>query len=110
MPGDNPRLFLFATIRPRPEHFGAAKAALDGIIVPTLEEAGCHIFAAFESGTEPHTLHLFECFDDEAALNLHYEQGYTKNVFRRYADWLRAPVEITRMSALSPSSLAQFAA
>ncbi|WP_417476275.1 putative quinol monooxygenase [Leisingera sp.] len=108
MTGEQPRLFLFAVIQIKPEYFEEAKAALDQIIPPTLEEPGCHVFAAFTSKDKSNTLHLFECFDDEDALNFHYAQDYTASVFKKYESWLNAPVEITKMSATSPVSWEQF--
>ena len=95
-------------IQIKPEYFEKAKAALDQIIPPTLEESGCHVFAAFTSKDKSNTLHLFECFDDEDALNFHYAQDYTARVFKKYENWLSAPVEITKMSATSPVSWGQF--
>ena len=43
------KLFLFATIRIKPEHLDKARAALDELMIPTLGEPGCHMFAAFAS-------------------------------------------------------------
>lgn len=108
MAGDQPKLFLFAVIQTKPEHFDAAKAALDEIIPPTLEEPGCHVFSAFASKDRSNTLHLFECFEDEDALNFHYAQDYTTRVFNKYENWLSAPVEVTKMSASSRVSWEQF--
>lgn len=102
------KLFLFATIRIKPEHLDKARAALDELMIPTLGEPGCHMFAAFASKDADNTLHLVECFDDEAALEAHYAEDYTKEVFAAYADWLAAPIEITRMSPLSPTTWQQF--
>ncbi|MBB93374.1 MAG: antibiotic biosynthesis monooxygenase [Rhodobacteraceae bacterium] len=102
------RLYLFATIRVKPQHLDAARAALDDLMIPTLGEPGCHVFAAFASRDEDNTLHLVECFDDEAALTAHYAEDYTKAVFAAYADWLAAPIEAKRMSALSATSARQF--
>lgn len=108
MAGNQPKLFLFAVIRTKPEYFDAAKAALDSLIPPTLEEPGCHVFAAFSSKDHSNTLHLFECFEDEEALNFHYAQDYTAGVFKAYENWLAAPVEVTKMSATSHASWEQF--
>lgn len=102
------RLYLFATIHPKPEFFNDARAALDQLVPPTLNEPGCHVFSAFVSHTQPNTLHLFECFDDEAALELHYAQPYTKEVFEKYQTWLAAPVEILKLGSSSLTSAAQF--
>lgn len=107
MAGDQAKLFLFAVIQIKPEHFDEAKVALDEIIPPTLEEPGCHVFAAFVSKDRSNTLHLFECFEDEDALNTHYAQDYTTSVFKKYETWLSAPVEVTKMSATSRVSWEQ---
>ncbi|WP_300063122.1 antibiotic biosynthesis monooxygenase [uncultured Roseobacter sp.] len=69
---DRGGLFLFATIRPKPEHFEEARAALDALIIDTLDEPGCHLFAAFESVSETGVLHLFKHFKDQDALDAHY--------------------------------------
>ena len=102
------RLFLFATIRPKPEFFEAARTALDELVPTTLKEPGCHIFSAFVSRDEPDTLHLFECFEDEAALTSHYEKPYTMAVFKKYESWLAAPVEVRKLGASSDVSSGQF--
>ncbi|WP_299612442.1 putative quinol monooxygenase [uncultured Tateyamaria sp.] len=106
--GETGGLFLFATIRPKPEHFAEARAALDALIPETLGESGCLMFAAFESFSEDGVLHLFEHFADQAALDAHYAQPYTQGVFARYERWLSAPVEVKRLSAISALTRAQF--
>ena len=106
MTGTAPPLFLFATIRPRPDCAADARAALEEIIPQTLEEAGCRIFSLFASREEPGVLHLFECFDDDEALANHYAEPYTQRVFERYADWLAAPVAVRRLDPVSVASLA----
>ncbi len=108
MSDPKPKLFLFAVIQTKPEHFEDARSALDALIPPTLKEPGCHLFSAFVSKDRSNTLHLFECFDDEAALNAHYAQDYTVEVFKKYETWLAAPVDVTKMWASSPVSWAQF--
>lgn len=75
--------FLFATIRPKPKHFVQASAALDALIPETFAEPGCLMFAAFESVSEDGVLLLFEHFADQAALDAHYAQPYTQDVFAR---------------------------
>ena len=107
MSDTKPKLFLFAVIQTKPEHFDDAKSALDALIPLTLDEPGCHVFSAFASKDRSNTLHLFECFDDEEALNFHYAQDYTASVFKKYETWLAAPVEVTRMSASSQVSWEQ---
>ncbi len=108
MSAPKPKLFLFAEIQAKPEHFDDAKSALEALIPLTLEEPGCHVFSAFTSKDRSNTLHLFECFEDEDALNFHYAQDYTTSVFKKYENWLAAPVEVTKMRASSRVSWEQF--
>ena len=63
----NNRLSLFATIRSKPDFFERTLSTLNDLVPTTLKEPGCHNFSVFISRDEPNTLHLFECFDDEAA-------------------------------------------
>jgi quinol monooxygenase YgiN len=46
--------------------------------------------------------------ENEQALQLHYEQDYTKAVFAQYEEWLEKPVEVTKMLASSSVTSAQF--
>jgi len=108
MPEPIERLHIFATIRPKVEHFAEAKAALEQLVAPTLAEPGCHLFTVLENRDEPGLLHLFEIFDDETAVAAHYAQDYTKEVFASYQAWLAAPVEIQHLSVTSSISSEQF--
>lgn len=108
MQQDGEPLFIFATIKPRPEFFELASGALNGLIEPTLSEAGCRLFSVFESNDDPGSLHLFECFEDAHSLSQHYEMPYTKNVFQLYEQWLSEPVRIIKLSASEANTLEQF--
>ena len=102
------RLFVSATITLKPEHYEEGRTAIESIITQTLGEPGCHVFSLMESKDSSGTLHLFEIFEDEKALQQHYEQGYTKAVFAQYEEWLEKPVEITKMHASSSDTSVQF--
>jgi quinol monooxygenase YgiN len=90
---------VIARIVPKSEHHEAVKAALLGMIPATLAEPGCRVFTLLEG---PEELWLFEEFDDEAALNFHLEQDYTKAVSYNYPDWLEEPVEAHFPQRISP--------
>ena len=102
------RLFVSATIELKPEYFAQGKASIDSIIPATLAEPGCQLFSLMENRDSPNTLHLFEIFSSEDALNFHYQQDYTKSVFKKYETWLARPVDITKMRAGSVNTTAQF--
>lgn len=107
MPTSDSRLFLFATITPKPEHVGDCIKAVEAIMPQTLAEPGCHVFSLFK-GRDGETIHLFECFEDQAALDAHYAQPYTAEVFEWYQGWLAKPVEITKLSSASALTSQQF--
>lgn len=102
MTGKDTRLFLFATITPKPEFYDAAREAVQSIIVPTLQESGCHVFAQFDSTDGADKMYLFEIFESNDALDVHYEQNYTKTIFASYQEWLAKPVEVTKLLPGSP--------
>jgi quinol monooxygenase YgiN len=93
-------LSVFACITPKPENFLAAKEAITGILERTRREEGCRMFSLHEDGSEGGRLFLFELWDNEAALESHYAQAYTKEVFAAYENWLACPVEIIRMKPI----------
>ncbi len=93
-------LHLFARIVPRAEHFEDARDAIRAIIPQTLEEPGCHTFLLHE-GEGDGCLYLYEVFADQAALEAHGRQPYTREVFAKYQEWLAEPVQVTRMRRVS---------
>jgi len=111
-------LYVFAKITPKKEHYDDAKRAILDIIPTTLAEKGCLQFDLLTTATatatttdndteteteqrEPRVLFLQEAFSDNAALEYHHEQEYTKAVFTSYKQWLAQPVEIFKMIKLS---------
>lgn len=91
---------IFATIRPKPEFFDEAKAAILEIIPVTRAEPGCEWFDLYEGAEGSGTLHLWEKFASDAALEAHYAKDYTRQVFDAYQEWLAQPVEVQRLSPL----------
>jgi len=93
-------LHLFARIVPEPDHFAAARDAIRAIIAPTLDEPGCHAFVLHE-GDGDGCLYLYEVFADQAALEAHAQQPYTREVLAQYDEWLAEPVQVTRMKRVT---------
>ena len=96
---NNP-LVVIAQIKPKPEHYEDAKAAIIGIHSQTRSEAGCHQFQLNE-GLEDDCLYLYEEWDDQAALDDHYAQPYVASVFESYKSWLAQSVEITKLTKVA---------
>lgn len=105
---NNDHLYIFATIKPKPEFFDQAKAALEELVPLTLAEPGCHLFTVLENRDEPGSLHLFEIFSDKAAMQAHHAKKYTKDVFAKYQKWLAAEIDIQYLSVTSALSSGQF--
>lgn len=98
MKSPDPRLYLMARIVPKAEYFNEAKAALEELIPPTLEEEGADCFRLHE-GQENGTsiLFLYETFTNQEALDFHFTQGYTQKVFEQYQAWLAEPIQSWKM-------------
>ena len=60
-----------------------AKKALLELCVITRTEPGCRFFVLHQNLSNPMSLLLWECFDDEAALKAHFEYPHTKAYFAR---------------------------
>ena len=60
---------------------------MDAIVDRTRAEPGCITFRLSENAKDG-SLHLYEEWRDEAALEAHHQQPYTKAVFEAYKDWL----------------------
>lgn len=81
------QLNVIAKIKPHTENLGAARNAICAIVDRTRAEPGCVTFRLSENAKDG-SLHLYEEWRDEAALEAHHQQPYTKAVFEAYKDWL----------------------
>lgn len=86
---------IVAFISPKPEQFEHCTSLLKGILTTTREEVGCHRFDLFIENEN--TLVLVETFDNQAALDFHYEQEYVKTVFAEYEFALEKEPEIHKL-------------
>lgn len=96
----NDHLFVIAKITPKSEYYPAAREAILGIVSQTRSEAGCKTFNLHED-SDGGALFLYEEWSDEAALEEHYRQSYTRAVFEQYKEWLATPVEVTKIRRLA---------
>ena len=94
------QLTVIARITPKPEHFGAARQAILGILSATRAEVGCRMFRLHENRDAGGRLYLYEVWESEAALAAHHAQPYTQEVFESYREWLAEPVELTMLREL----------
>ncbi|MCQ8186132.1 putative quinol monooxygenase [Parvularcula maris] len=92
-------LCILATITPRSEHLADARDAIVGIVERTCAEPGCQTFRLLEGPDG--RLRLYEEWDDEAALEAHHAEDYTRAVFAAYEGWLATPPEIVHLQRLA---------
>jgi len=90
-------LSLFARITPKPDYYDDALKALRQVIRPTNEETGCRRFELNVGDGDDPSLYLVEHWASDAALELHYEQPYSKEIFALYENWLAEPPMVIKM-------------
>ncbi|KXF90576.1 putative quinol monooxygenase [Phaeobacter inhibens] len=91
---------LIAKISPKPEHMQDVRDSLTSILAPTRAEPGCLKFNLLE-GRSGDCFYLDEEWISDDALAAHYEMDYIKPIFAKYENWLAAPAEIHKMTALA---------
>jgi quinol monooxygenase YgiN len=57
------------------------------------QEPGCVIFNLYQSNKNPQIYWLYEIWQDQAALDFHFAQTYTKEIFEFLKESLEVPVE-----------------
>lgn len=81
------KIYIFAEIKPKPEHLEDARQAIIGILDETRAEDGCQSFELF-SAPDNQTLYLFEKWENQDAFDKHHAMPYTLAVFKSYEGWL----------------------
>lgn len=90
------KLHIVARITPKPDCYAEGLSAIRKILAPTWKEAGCIQFDVFEDRENGEYV-LIEIFESEAALQFHYQQTYTKQVFQLYERILEQPPAVSRL-------------
>tara|TARA_Y100000052_G_scaffold21389_1_gene21587 strand:- start:57083 stop:57361 length:279 start_codon:yes stop_codon:yes gene_type:complete len=87
-------LYLVARLTPQPDLFEETRTSVAGIVEPTRKEKGC---LRFELHSDDEHLYLVEAWEDEAALEFHYAQDYTRMVMTANEARLEGPPRIEKM-------------
>lgn len=90
------QLNIIARIAPHPIHYSEARDAICNIVEKTRAEPGCLEFRLSENEKDG-ILYLYEEWRDEAALNSHHDQPYTKAVFEAYQAWLAEEPQVLHL-------------
>ncbi len=77
------------------------KEALLKVVTQTHREPGNIQFDLYQSNDDPELFMLYENFVDPAALALHFEQAYTKELVNRFDELLAGPLVAWRLTKIS---------
>lgn len=93
------KLTIVADIRVKPEHLEAIKAGLQGLIPPTLEEAGCLQYDLHEDNEDPNHFLFYENWESRELWQDHMETEHIK-AFQAASDGKIADVALYEMTHL----------
>ncbi len=80
-------LIVAGTIRVDPEHRDAMFAAVAPMVAATRQEAGCRAYVFSPDVDDPELVHLYELWDDQAALDVHFASAHM-------AEWQKASADL----------------
>ena len=95
---------IFVTVKVKP-------GRMDGFIEATLgdargsvgDEPGCFRFDVLKSGTDPDTLHLYEVYEDNAALEAHRQAPHYLKWRSTVSDWVDGDFGRVECTTVFPS-------
>ena len=91
---------VFASFHPKPEQFDEAEAILKDMVKHTRTEPGCRVYNLHRlPGDEP-SLHIYEVYDDQAAVEHHRSMDYYKQYRATIPDMLATPIEVKFFDAV----------
>lgn len=92
--------FVFASLRCLPGQQAAVQAALEQMAAASRQEAGCRQYRLFSAAEGEPELHVFEEYDDAAAVAAHRASPHYQAYRAFVAGKLAAPVAVRLMAAL----------
>ncbi|MBA4708570.1 putative quinol monooxygenase [Aquitalea aquatica] len=93
-------VFIFATLQCQPETTAAVCAAMRDMQQASRQEPGCLQYQVLQATDQPHVLHVFEAYQDMAAVEAHRAAAHYLAYREWVADKLAAPVEIKLLQPL----------
>jgi quinol monooxygenase YgiN len=92
-------VFIFATLQ-WPENVAAVRDAMRGMQRDSLAEPGCQLYQVLQEADSAVMLHVFERYQDMAALEAHRASPHYQAYRSWVADKLAAPVQVKQLHAL----------
>lgn len=90
---------VFASFTPHPDRTAELREVLDTMVEHTRQESGCEFYDLYVSdgGSK---FHLFERYEDEAALEAHRASDHYLAYRAKLPDLVRDPIEVSLLSEL----------
>lgn len=92
-------LFIFATLQCQPDSFAAVRDAMLGMQRDSRAEPGCLQYQVLQEEGDAPVLHVFECYQDMAAVEAHRVSAHYLAYRSWVADKLSAPVAVRLLHA-----------
>jgi len=94
------KVTVFASFTPNEGQEAEVAATLGAMVAPTRGEPGCQCYDLYKSTDDLATFHLFEIYDDQAALDHHRTTGHYKAYRAAIADLLAAPIGVKILTSV----------
>ena len=98
----NKKLISIAILKARPNKRLELQAELLGLIKPTRSESGNLDYVLFELRDDPGTFYMREAFENQAALDLHFQAPYFQAFAAKADDLLADPLKLVFLNQISP--------
>lgn len=94
------RVSIFASFVPKPGHEADVERILRGMLKPTREEPGCRRYDLFRDRDDAAGFHLFEIYDDFAAVEHHRTTEHYKAYRASIEAHLASPIQAVLMNTI----------
>ncbi|NJL42701.1 MAG: antibiotic biosynthesis monooxygenase [Pseudanabaena sp. RU_4_16] len=95
-------LTVIARIKSKPGMEKRMQQNLLHLLTPTRSETGCITFDLLIDINDPTVFMLYENWENQAALDAHFEQPYVKQVLEAYEVTLAEPIATNFLSKIEP--------
>ncbi len=96
-------LTIIARIKAKPGMEQRMQQDLLGLVAPTGTESDCITFDLLQDPQDSTTFVLYENWNDQAAVDAHFQQPYVKQVLKAYEETLAEPIAVMSLSKIERS-------
>ena len=97
------KIIVLASFYPKKDKIMEAKEIILSMIKPTRSEEGNEVYNFYEeknNDTKNISFHLFEIYEDSAALDFHRNTSYFKDYRSKIEDLLAKPIEVKILDSI----------